>query len=107
MSNVLEVTDATFDAEVLQADKPVLVDYWADWCSPCKQLSPIIDELAGVYGDQMKFAKVDTNVNTAVASAQAIMSLPTIQIFQNGQVVDQVQGGKTKAALIKLIEQHI
>lgn len=107
MSKVLEVTDATFTAEVLQSALPTLVDYWADWCAPCKQLSPLIDELSEVYSDRMKFVKVDTNVNTAVAGSQGIMALPTIQIFHNGQVVEQVQGGKTKMALTKLIESHI
>jgi thioredoxin 1 len=107
MGAVKEVTDATFAAEVLQSAKPVLVDYWADWCHPCKQLSPIIEELAGEYGDRMTFAKVDTNVNTQVAAAQGILSLPTIQVFVGGQVVKQFQGGKTKAALIKTISEFI
>lgn len=107
MSKVIEVTDATFAAEVLQSDLPTLVDYWADWCAPCKQLSPLIDELSEVYSDRMKFVKVDTNLNTGVAGSQGIMALPTIQIFRNGQVVEQVQGGKTKMALTKLIEANI
>lgn len=107
MSNVIEVTDSTFSSEVTGASKPVLVDYWADWCAPCKQLSPIIDELAGVYGDRMVFAKVDTNANTRVAAEQGIMSLPTLQVWQDGQLVKQVQGGRTKKALIKIIEEFV
>lgn len=107
MSNVIEVTDATFEAEVLKSSLPTLVDYWADWCSPCKQLSPIIEELAGEYAGQMKFVKVDTNANLEVASQQGIQSLPTIQVFVGGEVVDQLQGGKTKASLVKTIESHL
>lgn len=101
---VIDVTDATFEAEVLQADKPVLVDYWADWCAPCRQISPLIDELSEVYGDRMLFAKVDTNTNPEVPTAQGVMALPTLQFFNKGQVVQSLQGGKTKAALIKAIE---
>lgn len=101
---VIEVTDASFDSEVLQATKPVLVDYWADWCSPCKQLSPIIDELSNIYGDQMIFAKLDTNANPDVPMRQGVMALPTLQFFVNSQVVNSLQGGKTKAALVKAIE---
>ena len=65
MGNVTDVTDATFDALVVKSDKPVLIDYWADWCAPCRQLSPIIEELAGEYSDKVTFLKMDTNANTA------------------------------------------
>lgn len=101
---VIEVTDQSFDQQVRQSAKPVLVDYWADWCSPCKQLSPIIDELSETYGDRMVFAKLDTNANPDVPMQQGVMSLPTLQFFVNGEVVQQFQGGKTKSALIKAIE---
>ena len=107
MNNVIEVTDATFASEVLGASKPVLVDYWADWCAPCKQLSPIVEELSGAYGDRMVFAKVDTNANTRVAAEQAIMSLLTIQVWQGGRLVKSLQGGKTKKALVKVIEEFV
>lgn len=101
---VIDVTDASFDSEVLQAGKPVLVDYWADWCSPCKQLSPIVEELSETYGDRMVFAKMDTNANTEVPARQGVMGLPTLQFFVNGVVVQSLQGGKTKAGLIKVID---
>lgn len=101
---VIEVTDQSFNEQVRQSAKPVLVDYWADWCSPCKQLSPVIDELSETYGDRMVFAKLDTNANPDVPMQQGVMSLPTLQFFVNGEVVQQFQGGKTKAALIKAIE---
>ena len=107
MSNVMEVTDATFDSQVLAAARPTLVDYWADWCAPCKQLSPIIDELAGQYGDRINFVKLDTNANPDVPMRQGILSLPTIQIFVNGELVKSLQGGKTKGALLKAIEEYL
>ena len=107
MGAVNDVTDETFETVVLKSDKPVVVDYWADWCAPCKQLSPIIEELAGTYGDRMVFAKVDTNANTRVAAEQGIMSLPTIQVWQGGQLVKSLQGGKTKKALVKIIEEFV
>lgn len=107
MSAVAEVTDATFDAQVLKSAKPVLVDYWADWCAPCKQLSPIIDELARTHGDKVTFVKMDTVENTKVATQQGILSLPTIQIFVDGAVAKQFVGAKTKSALLKAIEEYL
>ncbi len=100
----INVTDATFEAEVLKSSKPVLVDYWADWCAPCRQLSPIVEELSNTYGDRMVFAKLDTNANPDIPMRQGVMALPTLQFFVNGAVVDSLQGGKTKAALVKAIE---
>ncbi len=100
----INVTDATFEAEVLKSSKPVLVDYWADWCAPCRQLSPIVEELSNTYGDRMVFAKLDTNANPDIPMRQGVMALPTLQFFVNGEVVDSLQGGKTKAALVKAIE---
>ena len=103
----VDVTDATFDSVVLKSPKPVLVDYWADWCAPCKQIAPIIEELSNTYGDRMVFAKLDTNDNPHVPVAQGILGLPTLQIFVDGQVVSSMTGGKTKASLIKAIEQYL
>lgn len=107
MGTVQEATDATFADVVLGSSKPVLVDYWADWCAPCRQLSPIIAELAEEYGDKIDFVKVDTNTNTATASQQGVLSLPTIQIFVQGQVVKAFQGGKTKATLVRALEEYL
>ena len=103
----VDVTDATFDSVVLQSPKPVLVDYWADWCAPCKQIAPVIEELSNTYGDRMVFAKLDTNDNPQVPVAQGILGLPTLQIFVDGQLVSSMPGGKTKASLIKAIEQYL
>ena len=107
MANVADVTDATFTDLVIKSTKPVLIDYWADWCAPCKQLSPIIEELARDYGDKVTFLKLDTNTNPQVPVQQGVLGLPTIQIFVGGEVVKSFQGGKTKATLLKAIEEFI
>lgn len=107
MAEVTAVTDDTFNSLVIKADKPVLVDYWADWCAPCRQIAPIIDELAGEFGDKLDFYKLDTNTNPRVPTEQGVLGLPTIQIFSAGQVVKSFTGGKTKAALIRAIEEFI
>ena len=101
---VTDVTEKTFTEEVLMAGGLVVVDYWADWCSPCKQLSPIIEELSNEYGD-VKFVKVDTNSNPNLAADQGILSLPTLQFFQGGRVAKSLSGGKTKNALKKAIDE--
>lgn len=107
MGAVQDVTDATFGDVVLKSSKPVLVDYWADWCAPCRQLSPIIEELATQYGDKVSFTKIDTNSNPQTATDQGVLGLPTIQIFVGGQVVKAFQGGKTKATLLKALEEYL
>lgn len=107
MGSVAAVTDATFDQVVLQSPRPVLVDYWADWCAPCRQIEPIIEELAQAYGDRVTFVKMDTNTNPQVPAQQGILGLPTLQVFVDGQVVRSMTGGKTKAALIKALEEYL
>lgn len=101
---VTDVTEKTFVDEVLMSGGLVVVDYWADWCSPCKQLSPIIEELSNEYGD-VKFVKVDTNSNPNLAAEQGILSLPTLQFFSGGRVARSLSGGKTKNALKKAIDE--
>jgi len=107
MGAVTPVTDATFADVVLKSGKPVVVDYWADWCAPCKQLSPIIEELAGQLGDKVTFVKMDTNTNTETPLQQGIMSLPTIQVFVGGEVVKQFVGAKPKATFVKALEEYL
>ncbi|MDR0960764.1 MAG: thioredoxin [Propionibacteriaceae bacterium] len=105
MSHVVTVTDATFETEVLKADLPVLVDYWADWCGPCKQLSPAIEDLAKTYDGKVKFCKIDTNENLGVASSQGIRTLPTLQIYHQGVVVNALVGpAATKAKVRQALE---
>lgn len=107
MGSVTETTDATFAEEVLNSSKPVLVDYWADWCAPCKQLSPIIEELAKEYGDKITFVKMDTNTNPQIPAQQGIMSLPTLQLFVDGTVVTSLTGSKSKNSLIRALEDYL
>nr|NLI48850.1 thioredoxin [Propionibacterium sp.] len=107
MSEVAEVTDATFQELVVQSSKPVLVDYWADWCAPCRQLSPIVDELAREYGDRVTFLKLDTNANPNTPVQYGVLGLPTLQIWAGGQLVNSMTGGKSKAALIKALAEYL
>ncbi|TFJ95166.1 thymidylate synthase [Platysternon megacephalum] len=104
MSNVTPLTDAEFAAKVEQSDKPVLVDFWAEWCSPCKQMMPVIDEIAGKYGDRVDFYKVDADNNPDAPTRYMVQGLPTLLIFKNGEVVQQLTGGKTKAQLVAAVE---
>lgn len=107
MAAVAEVTDATFTDQVLKSPRPVLVDYWAEWCAPCKQLSPIIEELAGEYSDKVSFVKLNADLNTETTIKYGILGLPTIQVFVGGEVVKQFQGGKTKAMLVRALEEYL
>jgi thioredoxin 1 len=107
MGAVAEVTDATFADQVLASAKPVLVDYWAEWCAPCKQISPIIEELAGEYGDKVTFVKLNADLNTDTTIKYGILGLPTLQVFVGGDVVKQFQGGKTKAMLVRALEEYL
>jgi thioredoxin 1 len=90
--NVLEVSDATFDHEVLQSDQPVLVDFWAIWCGPCKAIAPIVDDLATTYAGKLKVAKVDVDKNGATPSRYGIRGIPALLFFKNGKVADQIVG---------------
>ncbi len=105
--SVIEVTDETFAKEVLESDIPVLVDYWADWCAPCKQLSPIIDELAESLKGKVKVVKLDTNANPVTPADHFVRGLPTLQVFVNGEMVDAMQGAKPKTAIMKALQDHI
>jgi thioredoxin 1 len=107
MANALAATDLNFDAEVLQSDLPVLVDFWATWCGPCKMVAPILEELAGEYSGKLKVAKVDVDQNPAIAGKYGIRSIPSLFLFKNGQVVEQIVGALPKPAIIKKIEGHL
>jgi thioredoxin 1 len=107
MSEVTEVTDATFEELVLKSGKPVMIDYWADWCAPCRQLSPIVDELAKQYGDKITFLKLDTNTNPDTPTRYGVLGLPTLQLFVKGEVVNSMTGGKTKASIIKSLAEYL
>lgn len=107
MAHVTAVTDDTFESKVVRASKPVLVDYWADWCAPCRQIAPIIEELAREHGDRIDFYSLDTNTNPRIPTEQGVLGLPTIQIYSGGELVKSFIGGKTKAALLRALDEFI
>jgi thioredoxin len=107
MANSLAATDQNFEAEVLNSDIPVLVDFWATWCGPCKMVAPILDEIAGEYSGKLKVAKVDVDQNPGVAGRYGIRSIPSMFLFKNGQVVEQLVGAMPKPAILKKIEGHL
>ena len=100
MANTVEVTDATFADDVLKSDKPVVVDFWAAWCGPCKMVAPVLDEIAGENKDKLTVAKLDIDANPATARDYQVMSIPTMIVFQDGKPVKQIVGAKPKAALL-------
>jgi thioredoxin 1 len=99
-----EVTDATWESEVLKADKPVLVDFWAPWCGPCRMVAPIVDELSTEYEGKVKFVKLNTDDNVRTASAYGIRSIPTLLVFKGGQPVGQIIGFRPKSELKKKLD---
>lgn len=105
MSLVVELNDSNFEAEVLQSDKPVLVDFSASWCGPCKKLEPIVDELADDYEGRIKVGKIDVDKATATAAKFGVMSVPTLILFQGGQVKDQMVGLLSKQALADKVDR--
>lgn len=100
-----DVTDATFAADVLDADVPVLVDFWAEWCQPCHRLPPILDQLAQQYADRLKIVKVDTDANPGVARTYGILSLPTLMVFRRGEIVWRTVGAMPASRLSAQLEQ--
>jgi thioredoxin 1 len=94
---VREVTDTTFESDVLQSDRPVVVDFWAPWCGPCRVVSPILDDLAGQHGDRVVFMKLNVDDNPATASRYNVLSIPTVILFENGEPQDTVIGARSKS----------
>lgn len=105
--NVVEFTDANFQSEVMDSSTPVLVDFWAPWCGPCKMIAPTIEELANQYGGKVKIGKLNTDENPNVASEHNISAIPTVMLFKGGQMVDKVMGVAPKDKFVKWIDAHM
>ena len=103
----IEITDANFEEVVLKSDKPVMVDFWAQWCGPCLQIAPMIEELAEEFKDQVVIGKMDVDNNPNVPTQFDIRSIPTLMFFKNGQMVDKQVGAVPKAALAKKLQGHL
>lgn len=104
---VLHVTEATFDAEVLKSEQPVLVDFWATWCGPCRMIAPILDELAEEYGDRAKICKVNVDDEPTLAQRYKIMSIPAVFLFRGGEIVEKMIGARPKQAFADAIEENL
>ena len=107
MAELADVTDANFSSEVLEANQPVIVDFWAEWCAPCRAIAPIIHDLAENYGEQVKVVKMNIDENPQTPGSFGIRAIPTVLAFQNGQVVEQLQGARPKAAFEEMVTKLI
>jgi len=105
--NVTQVSDTSFEGDILKSDVPVLVDFWAPWCGPCRSVAPIIDDLANQYAGKLKVAKVNVDESTEVAMRYQITSIPTFILFKNGQVADRALGALPRSEFVKLIDRHV
>ncbi len=107
MSNVIEFNDSNFDSEVVKSEIPVLVDFWAEWCGPCKMIAPSVEKISEEYSDKLKVGKLDVDSNPNISSTFGIRSIPTLLIFKNGAPVDQIVGAVSKEVIASKVDNHI
>ncbi len=106
-NGIVEINDDNFDRDVLKSDKPVLIDFWAAWCGPCKALAPIVDEVANTYSDKVKFGKMDVDRNSATPQRYGIRGIPTLLIFKDGKVQEQIVGYVPKETIEKALNKYV
>ena len=107
MSEIVNVTDATFEDEVLKSDTPVLVDYWAEWCGPCKMIAPVLDEISRDYADRLKVCKLNIDENEATAPKYSVRGIPTLMLFKNGSVEATKVGALSKSQLTAFLDSNL